>query len=45
MQGGHGQRKCQGKNIFFKVRELPGNFEIFGNLSGNFRIFVTVREI
>ena len=26
-QGVHGQGKSQGKNYFFKVRELSGNFE------------------
>ena len=43
-QGVHGQGKSQGKNIFFKVRELSGNFEIcqgileFKQKSGNFEI-------
>ena len=43
-QGVHGQGKSQGKNFFFKVRELSGNFEIcqgileFKQKSGNFEI-------
>ena len=41
MQGSYASGKCQGNFIFFKVRELSGNFML---CQGKMNVFLIVRE-